>query len=310
MQKQNSKTNIDSNISNRFIYDNSTYSSDMKQMSQILDSNSSEETSTQIQNNAKFKNNLLKIMVSESFQIKSSYTNINILTKGEIIRNINYKLYLENLIKQSFNKNIVNDDLCKSSYSIETQNSKKSKMKKVKFRSGYENDSFNNNNNRFLFDRLISKFNKYKLSEKTLKNYCLNILEQNDKNNKNNKNKNFQRKLEKDLEDIGNIKLFQNKKAQKSKILNENKMEGKELLFGKKVDKKNNEQVINDSCNNATDKIITSTLNALNEYEKDKDNDKDNKLALLNQQNLNSYEKIIQKNNIDKEKTNNNCIVF
>ena len=308
MLKQNSKTNIDSNISNRFIYDNSTYSSDMKQMSQILDSNSSEETSIQIQNSAKFKNNSLKIMVSESFQIKSSYTNINILTKGEIIRNINCKLYLENLIKQSFNKNIVKDDLCKSSYSIKTQNSKKSKIKIVKFRSGFEKDSFNNNNNnRFLFDRLSSKFNKYKLSEKTLKNYCLNILEQNDKNNK---NKNFQRKFEKDLEDIGSIKLFQNKKAQKSKILNDNKMEGKELLFGKKVDKKNNGQVINDSCNNATDKVITSTLNALNEYEKDKDNDKDNKLALLNQQNLNSYENVIQKNNIEKEKTNNNCIVF
>ena len=177
IQKQNSKTNIDSNISNRFICDNSTYSSDMKQMSQILDSNSSEETSSQIQNITKFKNNSLKIMAPESFQIKSSYTNINILTKGEIIRNINYKIYLENLIKQSFNKNIVNDDLCKSSYSIKTQSSKKSKMKKVKF--SLEND---NNNNRFLFDRLSSKFNKYKLSEKTLKNTCLNILEQNDKN--------------------------------------------------------------------------------------------------------------------------------
>jgi hypothetical protein len=50
-------------------------------------------------------------------------------------------------------------------------------------------------------------------------------------------------------------------------------------------------------------------LNALNEYEKDKDKDKNNKLAYLNQQNLNSYEKIVQKKKIEKEKSSN-CIVF
>jgi len=309
MQKQNSQIKIDSNISNQYNPDNSTYSSDIKQMSQILDSNSSEEESTQIQNSAKFKNSSLKIIVSESFQIKSSYNNINLLTKGEVIRNISYKIYLENLIKKSINKIIINEDLSKSNYSIKTQNSKKSKIKMVKFRSGIENDSFNrsknkNNNNILLFDKLSSKFNKYKLSEKTLKNYCLNILE---KNEKNKKNKNFYKMFDKELEDIGNLKL-NDKRAQKSKILKDNKMEGKELLLGKKVDKKNNGQAINDSCNNnISDKIITSTLNALNEYEKD--NNKNDKLANLNQQNLISYEKIVQKNNLEKEKSNN-CIVF
>ena len=68
---------------------------------------------------------------------------------------------------------------------------------------------------------------------------------------------------------------------------------------------------MNDSYNNVTNKVVTSTLNALNEYEKnkDKDKDQDNKLNLLNQQNLNSYEKIVQKNNLEKEKSNN-CVVF
>ena len=149
------------------------------------------------------------------------------------------------------------------------------------------------------------RINKYKHSEKTLKNYCLNILEQNGKN----KNKNFYKFFEKDLEDNRKLKLYENKKIHKPKILKNNKIEGKELLFGKKVDKKNIGQVINDSYNNVSDKVVTSTLNALNEYEKNKDKDKDNKLALLNQQNLNSYEKIVQKNNLEKEKSNN-CIVF
>ena len=311
MQKQNSKEKIDSNITSQYKLDNSTYSSDMEQMSQILDSNSSDEESTQIQNCVNFKNNSLKIIVSESFQIKSSYNNINLLTKGEIIRNINYKIFLENLIKKSLNFNILNDDIYKSNYSIRTQNSKKSKIKMVKFKSGIENDSFNKNNknknNILLFDKLSTKFNKYKHGEKTLKNYYLNILDQNDKN----KNKNFYKFFEKDLEEIGNLKLYENRKAHKSKILKDNKIEGKEFLFGNKADKKNKGQVINDSYNNVNDKVVTSTLNALNEYEKnkDKDKDKDNKLTLLNQENLNSYEKIVQKNNLEKEKSNN-CIVF
>ena len=310
IQNQNSKEKIDSNISNQYKLDNSTYSSDMKQMSQILDSNSSEDESTQIQNCIKFKSSSLKIIVSESFQIKSYYNNINLLTIGEIIKNINYKRFLENLIKKSLNFNIINDDIYKSNYSIRTQSSKKNKIKKVKFKSGIENDSFNNNknkNNIFLSDKLSSKFNKYKHSEKTLKNHCLNILEQNDKN----KNKKFFKCFEKNLEDIGNLKLNENKKDHESKILKDNKIEGKKLLFGKKEEKKNIGPHINDSYNNVTNKVVTSTLNALNEYEKNKDKDKDhdNKLNLLNQQNLNSYEKIVQKNNLEKEKSNN-CIVF
>ena len=301
MKKQNSKIKIDSNISNQYLLDNSTYSSDMKQMSQILDSNSSDKESTQIKNSVRFKNNSLKIIVSESFQIKSSYDNINLLTKGEVIRNINYKIYLRNFIKSSLNRNTEKDDIYKQNYSIRTQNSKKSKNKMVKFKSDIENDSFNNNNkNNIIFiDKVSSKFKKNKHSEKTLKNYCLNILDQNDKN--------FFKSFEKDLEDIGNLKLYQNKKTLKSKTLKNNKMEGKELSFGKKLDKRNNGQIINESYNNVTDKQITSTLNALNEYEKDKDKDKNNKLAYLNQQNLNSYEKIVQK--IKKEKSNN-CIIF
>ena len=324
IQKQNSKIKIDSNISNQCLPDNSTYSSDIKQVSQILDS--SEEESTQIQSNFKFKNNSLKIIVSESFQIKSSYNNINLLTKGEIIRNLNYKLCLDNLIKQTLNGNIVNEDIYKSNNSIKAQNTKKSKFKKVKFKNCNENDFNNNNNNNInrinnnnnnnnnnnsnnnsnnniiLFDKISTKSNKYRHSEKSLRDYFLNILEQNDKN------KNIYRFFKEDLEDIGSLKLKKKKKAKKSKDLKDKKKEGKELLYEKKLDKKNI-QIINDSYNNVTDKQITSTLNALNEYEKDKGKNKESKLAYINQQNFNSYEKIVQRNNLEKKNTNN-CLVF
>ena len=300
MQKQNSKTKIDSKISNQYLPDNPTYSSDINQVSQILDS--SEEESTQIQNNIKFKNNSLKIVVTESFQIKSSYTNINLLTKGEVIRNINYKYYLENFIKQTLIGNIVNEDIFKSNYSTRTPNNKQSKYKMVKFKSGYETNS-NNNNNIFLFDKMSSKLNKYKHSEKTLRNYGLNILE------KKNKNKNIHRHFKKDVEDSGNLKLYENIKAQKQKNLKDNKKEGKDLKFSKKIDKKNSGQNINDSCNNVNDKIFLSTLNVLNEYEKESDQNKENKFAYLDQQNFNSYEKIVKMNNLENKKTNN-CLVF
>ena len=190
----------------------------------------------------------------------------------------------------------------------------------MKFKSEYENDSNNNNNsnhnnnsninnsnknnsnnNIFLFDKISNKFNKYKNSEKSLRNYCLNILEHNDKN--------IYKFFEEDLEDIGSLKSYKKKKVKKLKNLKDKKKERKELLFGKKLDKKNNGQILNDSYNNVTDKIITSTLNALNEYEKDKGKNKDSKLAYINQQNLNSYEKIVQNNNLEKSKTNN-CLVF
>ena len=268
MQKKNLKTKIDSNIINQNLHANTTYSSS------------------------------LKIIVSESFQIKSSYNNINLLTKGEVIRNQNYKLCLENLIKQSLIGNIINEGTFKSNYSTKTQNNKQRKFKMVKFKTGIENDS--KNNNTFLFDKISSK---YKQSLKTSRNHCLNITEQNDKNKK------FYRLLEKDFEDIGNLKLYENKKAQKTKHLKDNKKEGKDILLGKKIDKKKSGYNRNDSCKNITDKIIISTLNALNEYEKDSDKNKDNKFEYLNQQNLNSYEKIVKMNNLEEKKTSN-CLVF
>ena len=60
--------------------------------------------------NIKFDTKILKKITSESFEIKSSYENINKLSNGEIIKNMKYKNYLEFLIQKYLNNNNFNKD--------------------------------------------------------------------------------------------------------------------------------------------------------------------------------------------------------
>ena len=60
--------------------------------------------------NIKFDTKLLKKITSESFEIKSSYENINKLSNGEIIKNMKYKNYLEFFIQKYLNNNNFNID--------------------------------------------------------------------------------------------------------------------------------------------------------------------------------------------------------
>ena len=84
---------LHNNIAEELI--NATFSKcNTQPFTEMMDSSTSEEI-----NQKKFDLNSLKTTLSESFEIKSSYKNINILSKGEIIRNTNYKKILENLIK-------------------------------------------------------------------------------------------------------------------------------------------------------------------------------------------------------------------
>ena len=96
---------LKSNIPKELIDMPLTSENDME-LSQILDSASDEEKCQR-----KFDVNSLKSIVSESFQIKSSYKNINILSEGEIIKNVKYKKFLEHLIKKDLKKNINYDKL-------------------------------------------------------------------------------------------------------------------------------------------------------------------------------------------------------
>ena len=107
MSTKLSKTNIYANhniikkANSNDILSNSHSSSNYNINSQIITSSSSDEGVSSI---SKFKIQSLKKISSESFEIKSSYKNFNILSKGEIIKNGNFGKFLENSINIYFNK--------------------------------------------------------------------------------------------------------------------------------------------------------------------------------------------------------------
>ena len=98
MDELYTNSNIIKKANSNDIASNSYSSSNYRITSQIIMSSQSEEDSSR----AKFQS--LKRILSESFEIKSSYQNLNILSKGEIIKNEKFKRYLENSINTYFNK--------------------------------------------------------------------------------------------------------------------------------------------------------------------------------------------------------------
>ena len=107
--KRRNSYEITLNKRNNFDYSDS--SSNYKILSQILNSSITKDGSSSSNKiNYNFDINSLKIVSSESFNIKSSYKNINILTKGEIINNLAYRTLVENLIKKNLKINNLNED--------------------------------------------------------------------------------------------------------------------------------------------------------------------------------------------------------
>ena len=113
-----SKKNIGANDNikeNNFNYSiNSTNNKILSQISDLTE----EDNSSSIINIRNFHQDSLKIELSESFGIKSSYRNINLLTKGEMIQNLNYKKFIENLIEKQYNKYKINDNNYKQEISF------------------------------------------------------------------------------------------------------------------------------------------------------------------------------------------------
>jgi hypothetical protein len=92
--------NIQNNIENELM-DISLDTSNTKDFSQFLESSSEEYIEH------KFNNSSLNIILTESFEIKSSYKNCNELSKGDIINNSLYKIFIENILE--IKSNIFND---------------------------------------------------------------------------------------------------------------------------------------------------------------------------------------------------------
>ena len=271
-----------------------------------MDSSSSEEI---IQK--KFNNSSLKDILSISFQIKSSYKNINKLSKGEIIRSSKYRKKLENLIK---NNKIFKDTEFKTIVSKYTEKSKKHKNKDGNYkRSSTDKNQRTNKSNKIS----LIQSSKFKFTSNNLDNYF------NDK-----KIKSSFKKIDVNLD--GNKKneiktnlVYESEKNEKNNIIGNNKVNSfieniadKKLINIKnlEINKSKSIQNNNNNNNNSTlnnNKSYMSSLNFFNELDKDTIIKSENKLEILNNKNQNYIN--TNDNNIEMQKDNyngNKCIVF
>jgi hypothetical protein len=95
--------NLYHNINNH-LFNISYPNSNTSTFSKIITSEEDDSTLISKPNNSNPK--ILKPVLSESFEIKSSYQNFNTLTHGEIIKNIHYQKILDVLINNYLNHNV------------------------------------------------------------------------------------------------------------------------------------------------------------------------------------------------------------
>ena len=296
-------------------------------ISKLLDSTSSEEY---IQN--KFDKSLLIPIISESFEIKSSYKNINLLTKGQILKSSKYKKFIENFIKKNIKLNNFNDIEFKRIISKYSEKSRIHRNKKKNYNRSSTYKYLNNNTN--FFDKRISSIPKDNFKNNTLlnnytkKNTDLNISNHNLKNYfntlKNNKKQNNEK--------INNFNKMKISRLPKTSIIiesegNENNNTNeknynteksfiKEIKENRKIVKiKNKEKakhlkiIGNSSINNNKSNI--SSLNFFNEIDKNKNSKSENELNILNKNNnFNNCSINIINKEIDNNKKSSKCIIF
>ena len=291
-----------------------------KVFTNLLDSTSSEEDFKK-----KFNNNSLNIIKQEFFEIKSSYKNINVLSKGKIIKSLKYKKFIENFIKINLNKNIYNDKKFKAIMTKYTEKPKKNRTIEKYIRSG--TDKYHN---KILSSERVNSFNsKKKAGNVSQRNIKMNILSNNNLSIYLNDQQDKNSKL--DIEDNKEnyiLKGFHKKsfmknitKSEENNNTNEKNL-NTETNFYKEEEKnlpktkylkipKNNKNIINNNTNN---KSYTSSINIINESEKNEFPFQDNKLELLNRNYTINYKnktKTSLNNNLDNnDSQNNKCEIF
>ena len=126
---QNQQSNLNINIFPINTINNAICSNN-KNISQVIESTSSEGGSTTlIQENQNFDKQTLKIVSNGFFEIKSSYKNINSLSKGNMLNSIDYQKNLEYLIKKYLNIKFMDDNYFQSIISVNSQKSRNSRNK-------------------------------------------------------------------------------------------------------------------------------------------------------------------------------------
>ena len=323
--KQNSinKTNRNENAKINSLED-SIPSITNKILSKLFESTYLEDKNVSFTRNNKCFNKLsLKKIKTESFEIKSSYKNINVLTNGEIIKNKKYKIYFENLFKKNINNNFSNNESNNTLFSlvsfnikdnikeINLINNKKEKEKKKddSYFSEIINTSISKNKFKNLIPYEVNKLSSKKFSiEQNNQNFgCINhedkIISQ-----KNNTSSKF---FEKELIKNNKLKTIDVNNQQKEDIDNTN-----DNLIPLKIKINNNigeKLYIPQKSNNSNQHFISNVNNIfykeLSENKKNNDKNVKSENYLLYPNNNNPYTKITKINNAGEEKTKI-CIIY
>jgi hypothetical protein len=317
-------SNDTSSNNNKLNLSYSGFSSSKKSIfSKILDSSSStvkEDGSTLIKISGKFDTSSLKKISSGSFEISSSYKNINILSKGEMIQNIKFQKLIEDIVKKSVNKNEDNNN----KFSLfSNKNRKDKKERSVKFR---ETQIRKYNNNELYSEGKLTTISKQKYKNIILdepnnlpnKKYIMFKTEKSTDNFPGStgditgqKCKNRSKHFLKELDDFEKIKLSASKKGDKQSIknlcsetnlLNENYDENR-IYTKKNTYKMKNDKIYKNKFDNKSLKSSLKSFNAL---------DKKSNINLENnnyKNNINNSSlQIIQINNISEK--SKNCYIF
>ena len=289
-------------------------SSNYKINSQIISVESDGGSTNLYQTSRKFKDQWLKTVLSQSFEIKSSYKNINILSKGEIIKNINLEKFIEDSINQYFSK--CQEDNKKTLFSLFSPKNNKKRKREDYFKINMNQIKKNNENelsslglitsskinlsNLYLEEPNALSNKKFDYNIKTEKVIMVEIP-----SNKGEINRISSKLLEKESE---KIQLYSFKKNNKDNIEN-NFFQPNLNIKGKQLYKSKYSNKIKDKLNYKDKNIVKSSFKELYEIDNLKN---ENKYSLINKKdntNNNSSFNIIQINNFE-EKKSNNCNIF
>ena len=317
--KQNSFERKNSKSINN--YNNSNSSSNNKVLSEILNFSSSSEQNKSLlnKNNHRAYETELKIMTVESFEIKLSYNNINLLSKGQMINNIEYKNFLENLVKNYLyifpTEDIINRIL--SILSKKANNEKenlisdaeKETIKHKIMGSEIKLPSIRKTNN-YNFEELnnLTKKNCY-YTEKSTENLQNSIS---DKKSSKKLYKNSSKYLEKEFKNFEKLNFDDSKFKKKENITNNKDIESNIFagLVGKSLYKSKKSKELNkDKNNRIKNNNFEDFLNKLDELNDDNYSKKGNLSLFLNKNHDISATNMINIKNNNEIKTNI-CLIY
>ena len=306
LERKNSKS-----INN---YNNSISSSNNKVLSEILNSSSSSEQNKSLlnKNNHRAYETELKIMTVESFEIKLSYNNINLLSKGQMINNIKYKNFIEYLVKK-YLYTIPTEDIINRILSILSKRENNAKEKLI---SDDEKEAIKvkviGSEKKLPLIRRTNNLTKkdFYYTEKSTENLENSISE---KKSSKKLFKNSSKYLEKEFKNFEKLKFDDSKFKKKEDIINKKDKESNIFggLIGKSLYKSKNSKELNkvQNNNNIKNNNFEDFLNKLDELNDDNYSKKGNLSLFLDKNNDISATNMINIKNNNEIKTNI-CLIY